>query len=314
MRTYESLHTIPDDAFPRGTAIAIGKFDGVHLGHRALLARMAEIAEERSLDTLVFTFTNNPLSFLRPEICPEPILSSRQRLEVLERLGETACVMVPFDARLAAVPAEEFVERVLVETLRVGHICVGEDFRFGNGGAGDAAMLARLGERFGFTVEVIEDVEDRELGRISSTRIREAILQGDVGTARRMLGRPATVRGTVVQGDRRGRELGFPTANLGGELEGLVPREGVYAGWALVGGERHPAAISVGVNLTFEPGGDARVEAFLLDYSGDLYGRRIEVQFAERLRGMEAFPDAGALIERMHEDVSRTRGILAEGR
>lgn len=311
MRVYDSLASIPSDAFRRGTAVAIGKFDGVHLGHRALIADIAAVAERRGLDPLVFTFANNPLSYLRPEICPEPIMSRAQRLEALEGAGATACVMLPFDASLAEVPAEEFVERVLVAQLRARHLCVGRDFRFGHRGAGDVELLARVGGRLGFSVEVIPEVEDPELGRVSSSRIREAILQGDVGTAERMMGAPIAVRGEVVRGDARGRELGFPTANLGGEIEGLVPAEGVYAGWALVDGARYRAAISVGVNLTFEPEGAARVEAYLLDFEGDLYGRRITVQFVERLRGMVAFPGAEALAERMREDVRQTKDILA---
>lgn len=310
MISFFSLEQIPPDAFASGTAIAIGKFDGVHRGHRALLACVAEVAEREGLDPLVFTFANNPLSHLRPEICPPEIMSREQRLDALADAGAKACVMVPFDAALAAVPAEEFVERVLVDLLHVRHICVGTDFRFGHRGAGDVKLLVRMGERLGFSVDVIGNVEDEELGRVSSSRVREAILQGDVETAARMMDRPVAVRGEVVHGDARGRDLGFPTANLGGRIEGLVPADGVYAGWALVRGARYQAAISVGVNLTFHPGGEARVEAYLLDFEGDLYGERIEVQFAERLRGMVAFSGVQALVERIREDVRETRAVL----
>lgn len=316
MRVFESLDSIPAGEFARGSAIAIGKFDGVHRGHQALLAGIAEAAESRGLDPLVFTFANNPLSFLRPEACPQSIMSRQQRIDALADFGAETCVMLPFDERLASVSAEDFIERVLVETLHVRHLCVGRDFRFGNRGAGDDAMLIAAGERLGFTVDVIEQVEDEELGRVSSSRIREAILQGDVDAAARMMDRPVAVRGEVVHGEARGRELGFPTANLGehaasGDLEGLVPADGVYAGWALVDGVRYQAAISVGVNLTFEAEGIPRVEANLLDFDGDLYGTRIEVQFVDRLRGMAAFPSADALVERIHEDVRQTRAILA---
>lgn len=313
MLTYLSLDEIPADASARGTAVAIGKFDGVHLGHRALLERVAFVAAERDLEPAVFTFANNPLSLLRPELCPQPIMSRQQRLDALAELGVSACVMVPFDAELAAMPAEEFVERVLVGQLRAKHLCLGSDFRFGHRGAGDAALLVTMGERLGFTVEVIEQVEDPELGRVSSSRIREAILQGDVAVAARMLGRPVEVRGEVVRGDARGRELGFPTANLGGEIEGLVPADGVYAGWATVRGERYRAAVSVGVNLTFEPEGEPRVEAYLIDFDGDLYGERIAVEFAEWLRGMVAFQGVEALVARMREDVRQARTVLLGG-
>jgi len=314
MQVYRSLTDIPEGSFAEGTAIAIGKFDGVHRGHRALLDGIAAAAAQRGLEPLVFTFENNPLGYLRPDACPDPIMSPRQRIDALAAAGASSCLMVPFDAAIAEMPAGEFIERVLVEMLRVRYLCLGADFRFGRGGAGDAAMLARAGERFGFSVEVIGEVEDPgdpESGRVSSSRIREAILRGDVVAAGRMMGRPVSVRGEVVHGDARGRELGFPTANLGGGIEGLVPADGVYAGWAIVDGVRYGAAISVGVNLTFEPEGVPRVEAYLLDFSGDLYGKRIEVRFVERLRGMVAFAGVEALIERMHDDVRRTRELLS---
>lgn len=310
MRVFESIDAIGVDEFEGGTALAIGKFDGVHRGHRALIDRVREVAARQDLEPLVFTFANNPLSYLRPELCPSAIMSLGQRLEAFEAAGVSACVMVPFDASLAEVPAEEFVEKLLVEKLRLRHLCVGEDFRFGSGGLGDAQLLRELGKRYGFQVEIIESVEDPQIGRVSSSRVREAIMQGDVATASRMMDRAVTVRGTVVHGDARGRELGFPTANLGGELEGLRPADGVYAGWALVGAEPYKAAISVGANVTFDPEGESRVEAYLIDFDGDLYGSRIELRFVERLRGMVAFPSVEALIVRMREDVRETETIL----
>jgi len=310
MRVYESLQEITGEEFTGGTAIAIGKFDGVHRGHRALLDCVTAVAEAKSLTPVVFTFTNNPLSLLRPEACPEAIMSRAQRIAALEDAGATACVMVPFDAELAEIPADEFVDQVLVGQLSVRHICVGADFRFGRGGAGDPALLAQAGERHGFSVEIIGNVEDPSLGRISSSRVREAILQGDVETAARMMDRHVSLRGEVVHGDARGRELGFPTANLGGNVEGLRPADGVYAGWAIVDGNAHQAAISVGANVTFDPAGEPRVEAYLLDFDADLYGTSIELRFVERLRGMVAFADVDALLVRMHEDVRETRTIL----
>ncbi|MGK0716351.1 bifunctional riboflavin kinase/FAD synthetase [Leucobacter sp. W1153] len=311
MRIFTTVEEIPTGEFANGSSVAIGKFDGVHRGHRALLARTAEAASQRGLDPLVFTFANNPLSFLRPELCPAPIMSRAQRLDALGAAGVSACVMVPFDAALSAVSAEDFVAEILVRRLNVKHLCVGPDFRFGHRGVGDVSLLARMGEQWGFTVEVIDEVEDEQVGRVSSSRVREAILAGDVARASRMMGRPVTVRGEVVHGDARGRVLGFPTANLGGEVEGLLPIDGVFAGWALVDGARHPAAVSVGVNMTFDPEGSPRVEAFLLDFSGDLYGKKIEVQFIERLRGMVAYSGVEALVAQIEEDVRATREILA---
>lgn len=310
MRVFDSIAAISAEDFATGTALAIGKFDGVHRGHRALIDRVREIARQQGLEPLVFTFANNPLSLLRPDLCPPTIMSRNQRLEAFATAGIAACVMVPFDPEFADISAEDFVEDLLVAKLRVKHICVGADFRFGNGGLGDPALLKTMGERLEFRVEIIDNVEDPQLGRVSSSSVREAILQGDVAAASRMMDRAVAIRGTVVHGDARGRELGFPTANLGGELEGLRPADGVYAGWALIDEEPHKAAISVGANVTFNPEGEPRVEAFLLDFEGDLYGQRIELRFVERLRGMVAFPNVDALLVRMQEDVRVTRTIL----
>lgn len=310
MISYEALSAIPEEAFAAGSAVAIGKFDGVHRGHRSLLAHVTEVAEERGLESIAFTFLNNPLSILNPFACPVQIMGAAQRLEALADTGVEVCVMLPFDAAFAHLSADEFVEQVLVQKLRTRHLCVGPDFRFGRGGLGDLPLLAELGNRHGFTLEIIPVVQDEELGRVSSSRIRDEILSGDVATAARMMDRPVEVRGEVVRGDARGRDLGFPTANLGGDLEGLAPAEGIYAGWVVHGTERHHAAISVGNNPTFTPDGAPRVEAHLLDFDGDLYGERIAVQFAERLRGNVTFSGVDELIEQMREDVHEARKVL----
>ena len=311
MRLITDIDEIDPTEYSGGSVVAVGKFDGVHLGHRAIIASLLERANAAGLHSVVFTFANNPLSLLQPEACPQPLASRDQRLELVESEGVDTCIMVQFDAEFAAITARDFVERVLVGQLRVRHVLLGEDFRFGHRGAGDAALLRELGPRFGFTVEVVESVGDAEIGAVSSTRIRDAVLAGDLVAARAMLGRCHAVRGEVVHGDARGRELGFPTANLGGDVEGLIPAHGVYAGSVLLDGVEHDAAISVGVNLTFEPEGDPRVEAFVLDFAGDLYGKPMEVRFAERIREMLPFSSVEALIERMHEDVAETRAILA---
>ena len=316
MRVFRSLEDISAGAFAEGSAVAIGKFDGIHLGHRALLDSITEASIERGLESVVFTFEHHPLRLLRPDICPVRLMSPEQRLDAIAEAGISTCVMVPFDEALSLMSAEEFVERVLVEKLCVEYLSLGADFRFGHESAGDAHLLERAGERFGFAVDVVPEVIDPELGRVSTSRVREAILQGDVANATRMLGRPPAVRGSVVHGDARGRELGFPTANLGAApdgapIEGLIPADGVYAGWAIVGGRRYEAAVSVGVNLTFEIEGEPRVEAHLIDFAGDLYGEQIEILFVERLRGMVAFAGIETLVERIREDVRETRVILA---
>ena len=310
MRVFESLDAIDPAEFGTGSCVAIGKFDGIHLGHRAILTRVREAARRAGLVSVVVTFANHPLSYLRPEAGPRPLTSRAQRLEMFEALGVDVCVMLDFDEALASIPAEEFVSDVLVGRLGAKEIVMGSDFRFGKGGAGDAALLRALGARSGFVADAVEWVGDADGGRVSSSRIREAITTGDVESATRMLAREPAVRGEVVHGDARGRELGFPTANLGGRIEGLVPGDGVYAGWAILGGERLPAAISVGNNPTFTPEGQSRVEAFLLDFDGDIYGEPIEIRFAHRLRGTERFASLEALIEQMDADVVRTRELL----
>lgn len=328
MRLITSLAELDPADYPRGSAVAVGKFDGVHLGHRAIIAALERAASERGLASVVFTFENNPLTLLQPENCPRPVASPAQRVELLEAAGVDTCVMVPFDREFAAITAHEFVERLLVERLRVGHVILGTEFRFGHRGQGDAALLRELGAVHGFTVEVVEsvvveapggadtgagtgaDADTAAVECVSSSRIREAVLAGDVALAGRMLGRPYAVRGEIVHGDARGRLLGFPTANLGGEIEGLVPADGVYGGSVVIDGVERLAAISVGVNLTFEPEGEPRVEAFVLDFSGDLYGKTMEVRFRERIRAMLPFESVDALVARMHEDVSETRTLV----
>ncbi len=309
MKVITSLEELRSTDFSQGTVVAVGKFDGVHRGHRAIIDSLRDEAEKHGLLSVVFTFTNNPLSYLNPTACPKPLSSPRQRLELIEAEGIDYCVMVEFNQAFAEIPAEQFVDDLLVQELQAKHVLLGSDFRFGHLGKGDATMLRERGAKQGFTVDVVEKVTDITRGAVSSSRIREAVGSGDVALASEMLGRTYSVRGTVVHGDARGRELGFPTANLG-SVEGLIPADGVYAGSVVIDHVEHAAAISVGVNLTFDPQGDPRVEAFVLDFQGDLYGKQIEVRFAERIRPMLPFESAEALIARMHEDVDETRAIL----
>ncbi|UOR02262.1 bifunctional riboflavin kinase/FAD synthetase [Leucobacter allii] len=310
MHVFGSIGEVPPELVSRGSCVAIGKFDGLHRGHEAVLGALARAARDEDLLSIVLTFANHPLSYLDPRRCPQPLMSREQRLEAFAAAGIDVCVMVEFDAAFASIPAEAFVSDILVDALRARHVIMGADFRFGHRGAGDGALLRALGERLGFGAEVVEWVEDPELGRVSSSRVRAAVLAGDVAEAAQMLGHAVAVRGEVVHGDARGRELGFPTANLGGEVEGLVPADGVYAGIAVIDGAEHIAAVSVGNNPTFTPEGVSRVEAFLLDFDGDLYGRAMEVRFVARLRGMSAFDSMEALVAQMRADVERTRALL----
>lgn len=308
MKTYKGLAAVPEGFGP--SAVTIGKFDGVHRGHREVIARLRGIAEAEHLATTVVTFDRNPLALLAPDKCPESLVSVRQKLELLATTGVDATVLLPFDRALASVPATEFVERVLVDTLRAKAVLVGRDFRYGARGAGDVPLLIDLGAHFGFTVEVVDDVAPEGERRVSSTWVRELLADGDVRHATELLGHTPTVSGIVVHGAARGRELGYPTANLTPESEGLIPADGVYAGWLTDAGTRYPAAISVGDNPTFEGVPKKQVEAYVLDRELDLYDHVVDVEFVDRIRGMVAFTSIPALIDTIRDDVERTRGIL----
>lgn len=307
------------------SVVAIGKFDGVHSGHRAVIDRARVDAAAAGARVVAVTFDRNPLALLRPEICPASLVGAGQKLQLLADTGVDATLMLTFDRQLADLGAREFVEHVLVGALGVRIVLVGADFRFGRGGAGNPELLRELGAEFGFEVDVIEDVRAIDEGRrVSSTWVRELLTEGDVAGAARLLGRPHAVRGEVVHGLKRGRELGFPTANLAADLEGFVPAEGVYAGWLIDAGTagdgalqprssvRYPAAISVGTNPTFDDIDVPQVEAYVLDETDlDLYGHVVDVEFVERIRGMVAFEGVEPLIAQMTGDVAQVRRELS---
>lgn len=311
MIVIDDLTRVPEEVRP--SAVTIGKFDGVHAGHRAVLAELLDEAQRRGLAPVVVTFDRNPLAVLRPELCPENLVSLPQKLELLGEAGVAATVVLEFDRRLADWSPEEFVQRVLVDALQTRLVLVGADFRFGAKGAGTVETLRELGGTLGFDVQVVGDVL-ADGARASSSRIRRLLDEGDVDGATALLGRPPCVRGEVVHGLRRGRELGYPTANLAAESEGLAPGEGVYAGWltdrSAPGQPRYPAAISVGTNPTFGDVAVKQVEAYVLDEDLDLYGHIVEVEFQERLRGMVAYEGVGPLIEQMGRDVTQARDVL----
>lgn len=302
------------------SVVAIGKFDGVHAGHRAVITRAQVDAAANGARVVAVTFDRNPLSILRPELCPVSLIGVTQKLAFLAETGVDATLMLTFDEALSQLSPREFVERVLVDALGARTVLVGSDFRFGHGGAGNPDVLRELGAEFGFGVDVVDAVRSIDDGRrVSSTWIRELLSEGDVETAGKLLGRPASVWGEVVHGLKRGRELGFPTANLSPELEGFVPADGVYSGWlidedsqrGLRPGVRYPAAISVGTNPTFDDVHVRQVEAYVLDETDlDLYGHRVEIQFTGRIRGMVAFEGIEKLIDQMTDDVAQVRAAL----
>ena len=313
MIVFRDPSEVPDDF--GASVVAIGKFDGVHTGHRAVIARLLEDAEAAGARSVAVTFDRNPLAVLRPDRCPENVVSTERKLELLGELGLDAVLVLRFDEELAGLDAVDFVRQILVDALSASTILVGCDFRFGRGGAGTPQLLRELGPELGFTVDVIDDVflpgSDR---RVSSSWIRELLADGAVEQAAELLGRAPDVRGEVVHGLKRGRELGFPTANLSDVVDALVPADGIYAGWLVDHdtGIRHPAAVSVGTNPTFDDVPRRQVEAHVLDETAlDLYGHDVTVQFAHRLRGMVAFEGIEKLKVQIGADVEAARELLA---
>jgi riboflavin kinase/FMN adenylyltransferase len=308
MRVFTSLAELPADFGP--SAVTIGKFDGMHAGHRAVTGQLGALARERGIQSVALTFDRNPLSLLRPEACPTALVSNEQKLELLEDAGVDAALMVTFDREFAALTPEEFTRTVLVDGLHAAVVLVGPDFRFGAKGAGSVVELKDFGARFGFDVVMVDEfsADDR---KVSSTWVREALSAGDVATAASLLGRLPSIRGEVVHGLQRGRELGYPTANLSPQVEGFIPADGVYAAWLVVDGRRYGAAVSIGNNPTFEGVPDKQVEAHAFDQSFDLYGRTVAVEFVEYIRGMQKFSGADELAQQMASDEQRIRAILA---
>ena len=313
MIVFRDPSDVPDGFGP--SAVAIGKFDGVHAGHRAVIRRLKEIAAQSGVRAVAVTFDRNPLAVLRPDRCPENVVTVERKLELLGELELDATLLLTFDAELAARSAEDFVASILTGALHVSTVLVGRDFRFGRGGAGDPDLLRELGPRYGFTVEVVDDVFlDGSDRRVSSTWIRELLMAGDVTAAARVLDRNVDVRGEVVHGLKRGRELGFPTANLSASVDSFVPADGVYAGWLVdhETGLRHRAAISVGTNPTFDDVLERQVEAHVIGETDlDLYGHDVTVEFVERLRGMVAFEGIEKLKAQMATDVTDAESVLS---
>jgi riboflavin kinase/FMN adenylyltransferase len=299
------------------SVVTIGVFDGVHQGHQRIIARTADIAAGLGLPLVVITFDPHPAEVIRPGTHPVLLCTAARRAELLAGLGADAVCIMPFTLEFSRLDPQEFVRLVLVDRLHAATVAVGENFRFGHRAAGDVALLAELGEKYGFTAEAMPLLRDDGI-KISSSLIRQKLADGDVTGAAGDLGRPHRVEGVVVSGQRRGRALGFPTANLETYPYTAIPADGVYAGWlSTLGeregqeyeGERWPAAISVGTNPTFD-GQDRVVEAYALDRDDlELYGVHVGVDFAARLRGMERFGSAAALIDQMRRDVDQARAI-----
>lgn len=286
----------------------IGVFDGVHRGHQVILCRTVERARDSGMPSLVLTFDPHPSEVVRPGSHPAILTTARRKAELFEELGIDVTCVLPFTLEFSRLGPAEFVHEILVEHLHAAAVVVGENFRFGHKAAGDVPLLRELGGRFGFATEGVAIVRTDDT-TYSSTFIRSCIDAGEVAEAAAALGRSHRLEGTVVRGDLRGRELGFPTANLQTLPYAAVPADGVYAGRLVHAGRGRPAAISIGSNPTFE-GRERRVEAYVLDFDGNLYGEHVALDFVARLRGMERFDEVGALQEQMAKDVAQTRSLL----
>jgi riboflavin kinase/FMN adenylyltransferase len=295
--------------WPRGPLhLAIGVFDGVHVGHQALIRGVAERAKREGATPVAATFDPLPIEVLAPGAPPSALSDIDERSALLEKAGAKTVVVFSFTREFAALEPGEFVQR-LAAAGEVRRVCVGEDFQFGRDRAGDLATLKELCGKRGITVDLAPPVTaGGEV--VSSTRIRNALLAGDIASASRLLGRDYTVTGVVEHGDARGRALGFPTMNLDVPHNRLLPRDGIYAAWALVNGQRVMAASSLGVRPTFG-GGARRLEAYLLDWSGNAYGDRVHVEFVHRLRDELRFASAADLAAQITKDVEATRRALA---
>lgn len=307
MRVARSISDVPEGLpYP---VVTLGNFDGVHRGHEHLLARVQAVAAANAGTSVVVTFRPHPVVVLRPDRSFRLICSYDRKLELLEAVGIDLVLEVPFDRSIAQWPAERFVDELLVGGLGLRWFVAGPDSRFGKGRAGDAELLQAVGPGLGFGVESIAPLQ-LDGHPASSSRIRQLAAAGDVAAAAVVLGRPLSLSGQVVEGDRRGRTIGFPTANLA-PSSGLVPRHGVYAAWAVLQGEtqRRPAVINVGTRPTFD-GKALSVEAHLLDFEGDLYGKRLTLKLVDRIRDELRFDGVDALVAQIHADVESARRQL----
>ena len=312
MQFFDGLGEVPAGFGP--SAVTIGKFDGLHLGHRSVLRQLRELADERGLTATVVTFDRNPLQLLAPDKCPDALVSNAQKRELLEAAAVDATLMLHFDRELADESPEYFIENILVGALHAQVVLCGADFRFGARGAGDVELLRRAGVEHGFDVVILSDVQVEGAGgarRASATWVRELLAAGRVREAAQLLGRLPSIRSTVVHGEQRGRELGYPTANLDPAIEGFLPLDGVYATWAVIDGVSYGSATSIGNNPTFEGVPQHQVETHLFDQKLDLYDKPIELQFVDYVRPMNKFESVEALVARLHEDDLLVRQILA---
>ena len=308
MITATSLENLPAEL--GSTSITIGKFDGIHLGHQQLIAETIESAEEHSLVPTVITFDRHPISLLDPAAEPAPLIGQHQKHFLLQEAGIELVLNMPFDDQLASLSAKDFISRILVESLHAKVVVVGEGFRFGANQQGDVNLLRELGKELGFVVRVIPHFEiDGEV--VSTSRIRNLLLEGNVSLAAKLLGRLHSTTGLIEHGLKIGREIGFPTANMARDAEGFLPKDAVYAGWLYADGERYMTALSVGINETFTAV-PRLLEAHVIDVTGlDLYEKVITVEYVEFIRDAAKFNGVEDLVAEINRDLDKIRAILS---
>jgi riboflavin kinase/FMN adenylyltransferase len=310
VQVWRALDEVPESERSGRSVVTIGNFDGVHRGHQLLLAGLVTRARELAADAVVVTFDPHPMTVIHPDSAPPRLATLEHRLTLLADQQVDAVLVLRFTPELSHWEHDEFAQRVLVDALAAVEVHVGENFRYGHRAAGDVDTLRAAGERHGFAVVALPLAG--EGARWSSTYVRQCLAEGDVASAAAALGRPHRLEGTVVEGDKRGRELGYPTANLDLPADAAIPDDGVYAGWLTrADGTRMPAAISIGTNPTFG-GTTRRVEAYVLDRDDlELYGEHVAVDFLERLRETVRFDGVEPLLAQMAKDVDRARELTA---
>lgn len=306
MQTFSSLREAREFG---PTAVTIGKFDGIHRGHQALIAALRSAAAEHDLKTVLVTFDRHPDALLNPANLKWPLIGPTQKESLISAAGLDALLTLTFDDALAQQSAQDFVQETLVDALGAKIVIVGEDFRFGAGGAGDVALLHELGQQLGFEVRVIASATVDGL-KVSTSAIRELLDQGDVAKAGKLLGRVHTTVGVVEHGLKIGRTIGFPTANMSREAEGYLPLDGVYAGWLIANGEKYPAAHSVGINETFQAV-PRLVESHVIDRKDlDLYDKVVTLEYIDFVRPSAKFDGVDSLVVEINRDLDKIRHIL----